>query len=154
MSEYYTHTNFKLFQEELMSCCIDYETKIVRDEDPHKVFQVSESEKSGRGREVLTTHQAILHGVDAQDLSNDIPCHYVLVVMRSCHVNELPSHYLLSRWVKKRNGESVCRGWAGMPRNPKGFNVGKLLTIFTRCITNATRSEEEVLFATERLERY
>lgn len=52
MSEYYTHANFKLFQEELISCFIDCGAKIMRDEFPHKVFQVSESDKGARVREV------------------------------------------------------------------------------------------------------
>lgn len=51
MSEYYTQANFKSFQE-LLSCWTDGETKIVRDELPHTIFQVSESDKAARMREV------------------------------------------------------------------------------------------------------
>lgn len=40
MSKYYTYANFKSFQEELISCCIDCQTKFVKDELPHTVFQV------------------------------------------------------------------------------------------------------------------
>lgn len=52
MSEYYTHVNFKLFQEELLSGCIDCETKIVSNGLPSMVFLVTESDKGARAREV------------------------------------------------------------------------------------------------------
>lgn len=44
--------------------------------------------------------------------------------------------------------------WVGMPTFSNGFNVGKLWTIFTRCVANAMRSEDAFSFASERLERY
>lgn len=75
--------------------------------------------------------------------SDGILCRHVPVLLRSCHVNEMPNHYFLTRWAKKLDDESSCR-WVGMP------NIGKLWTIFTRYVTNATRSEVPFLFAIER----
>lgn len=77
---------------------------------------------------------------------------------RSCcyavfSVNELPSHYRLPRWAKKSNGDP-SGSWVDLPSVPSGFNVGKLWTIFTRCVTKATGSDDAFSFATERLERY
>lgn len=154
MSEFYTHANFKLFQEELMACCIDCQTKIVRDDLTHTVFEVLESDKGARlGQVTFDAVTRVPRCSCARFESDGIPCHHILVVMRSSHVNELPDHYLLPRWAKKSNDETSGQ-WIAMLSVTSGFNVGKLWTIFTRCVKKATRSEDAFSFATEPLERY
>lgn len=48
MIDYYVHANFKLFQEKVISCCVDCKTKIVKNELPYIVFQVSRSDKGAK----------------------------------------------------------------------------------------------------------
>lgn len=92
MSEYYTYANFKLFQEELISCCNNCETKIVRDEFPHTVLQVSESDKSAKVREVVYDPVTRVARCSCSRFESDgIPFRHVLIVLRSCHVNEMPT---------------------------------------------------------------
>lgn len=123
MSEYYTHANFKLFQQELISCCIDCETQIVRDEFSHTVFQVSKSDKGARVGEVTYNTVNLVARCSCSRFESDgIPCRHMLVMLRSCHVNEMPSHYLLTRWAKKTGCESSGQ-WVGVPRIPKGSTM-------------------------------
>lgn len=56
--------------------------------------------------------------------SNGIPCRQI-VVLRSCHVNEMPSHYLRSRCAKKSNAETSGK-WVCVPTVPNGLNVGNV----------------------------
>lgn len=116
------------------------------------VFQVSESDKGARVREVAyDTTNRVARCSCARFESDGIPCRHVLVVLQSCQVNEMPSHYLLSRWAKNSTDVPSTQ-WLGMPSVANGLNVGKLWTIFTRCVANAKRFEAASSFATKRLE--
>lgn len=99
------------------------------------MFQVSESDKGARVREaVYNTVNRVARCSCSRFESEGILCHHVLVVLRSCHINEMPTHYLLTRWAKKSDSESSGQ-WVGMPSAPKGFNVGKIVDhIYNVCI--------------------
>lgn len=96
------------------------------------MFLISKSDKGARMREVVyDTVDRVTWCSCARFESDGIPCRHILFVMRSCHVNEMHSQYLLSRWANKSDGEPNGQ-LVGMPSAPSRFNVGKLWTIFTR----------------------
>lgn len=118
------------------------------------VFRVIESDKGARVREVeYDSLSRVARCSCLRFESGGIPCRHVLVVLRSCHVNEMSIYYLLPRWAKVSSDES-CGQWFGMPTFPNGFYFGKLWAICTRFVVNAMRSEDAFSFASERLERY